>query len=457
MRLKTKLNLVTTVWLLFILILLNTTIYYLFIRITTETETDMLQRKGQEIAEKLTNGQVNGKTDNILASFLPESSIIRIVNLNRRVINEVTNDPSLRQIEPDFNVLREWELNSLQDYQVLTVRVPIQSNGHTVECIEISEKLIALAESVNTLLYALFMSSVAAILLSLVGGTLLSRFILRPISKMIHTMEGIQKSGVLKNIAIERKAQDELSIMAKTFNGMMDRLQDNFDKQQQFVSDASHELKTPLTIIESYANLLRRWGMKDEALQRESIDAIYSEAIRMKKMTQQLLDLASLEKENTLDIQQIDLLPFCEEVANPLRKVYKREIKLIYPDEPVVIWADEMKMNQVLLILLDNALKYSKGKIEIYVSKKKEWAFIKIKDYGIGIPKDELSIIFERFYRVDKARHRETGGSGLGLSIAKHIVSMHFGKIKLESEEGKGTEVTICLPIKNSSKGNSEL
>jgi two-component system, OmpR family, sensor histidine kinase ArlS len=158
-----------------------------------------------------------------------------------------------------------------------------------------------------------------------------------------------------------------------------------------------------------------------------------------------------------LDIQQIDLLPFCEEVANPLRKVYKREIKLIYPDEPVVIWADEMKMNQVLLILLDNALKYSKGKIEIYVSKKKEWAFIKIKDYGIGIPKDELSVIFERFYRVDKARHRETGGSGLGLSIAKRIVSMHFGKIKLESEERKGTEVTICLPIKNSSKGNSEL
>jgi two-component system sensor histidine kinase ArlS len=299
-----------------------------------------------------------------------------------------------------------------------------------------------------TLLYTLFISSVAAVLLSLVGGNFLSRIIVKPISNMIQTMVDIQKSGVLKKISIERKAHDELYTMAKTFNGMIDRLQDNFDKQQQFVSDASHELKTPLTIIESYANLLRRWGGKDENLQKEAIDAIYSEAIRMKKMTQQLLDLASLERENTLDIQQIDLLPFCEDVVNPLRKVYKREIKLIYPDEPVIIWADEMKMKQLIFILLDNALKYSKGKVEIYVGKKKEWSFIKVKDYGIGIPEKELSNIFERFYRVDKARHRKTGGSGLGLSIAKHIVSMHFGKIKLESEEGKGTEVTVCFPIK---------
>jgi two-component system, OmpR family, sensor histidine kinase ArlS len=235
--------------------------------------------------------------------------------------------------------------------------------------------------------------------------------------------------------------------MARTFNGMIHRLQENMEKQNQFVSDASHELKTPLTVILSYANFLRRHGLENKEIAEEAIDAIHSEATRIQKMTETFLDLATLEKENVLEIIEVNLVSLCQNILKQLKAVYKREITFHYEECPIIIRADELKIKQVIIILLDNAMKYSNNKIDVFLEKNEQHAIIRVKDYGIGIPQEEINNIFERFYRVDKARSRETGGTGLGLHIAKSIMKLHKGEIKITSKEEEGTEIVLFFPI----------
>ncbi|MCM2534465.1 HAMP domain-containing histidine kinase [Neobacillus pocheonensis] len=260
-------------------------------------------------------------------------------------------------------------------------------------------------------------------------------------------MEEIEMSGVPKTITIQNKTKDELHTMARTFNRMIHRLQENMEKQKQFVSDASHELKTPLTIIMNYADFLRRHGLENQEMANEAINAINSEATRIQKMAQTLLDLATLENESFLEMNELNLVSLCQSVLNQIKPVYKREISLHYEEDPFITRADELKIKQVIIILLDNAMKYSKDRIDVFIEKDKQHAIIRVKDYGIGIPQDEINNIFERFYRVDKARSRETEGSGLGLNIAKSIMKLHKGEIKITSKEGVGTELVLFFPL----------
>lgn len=227
---------------------------------------------------------------------------------------------------------------------------------------------------------------------------------------------------------------------------MMGRLDANLDKQKQFISDASHEIKTPLTIIKSYADLLRRRRIQNEEKALDVIDVIHSEATRIQKMTERSLELADTELENTLDYKSLNVITLCQNVFNQFKEVYDREIDFHYQEDSIMVIADELKIKQVIIILLDNAIKYSTDKIDVYVKDQLYSTVIRVKDYGIGIPENEIENIFERFYRVDKARSRETGGTGLGLSIAKNIMNQHNGEIKVVSTDGKGTEVVLSLP-----------
>jgi signal transduction histidine kinase len=212
------------------------------------------------------------------------------------------------------------------------------------------------------------------------------------------------------------------------------------------VSDASHELKTPITIIESYAKMLRRWGMNDEKVQREAIETIYQESVRMKQLTQHLLNLVSSDDGEKLTLQTVDMMELCAHSAKVMRRMYKREIEIQSEYPNILISADNNKMKQLLLIILDNALKYSKTVITISLFKDQAGVYIRIKDRGIGIAEEELKHVFDRFYRVDRARQRKTGGVGLGLSIAQSIVKQSKGDIKIFSEENVGTVVEIFLP-----------
>lgn len=456
MRITTKINLLTTSWMLCIMILINMVVYFSFMKITINMEEDSQFQKAGNILKDIDSGDIDRK----LKSYLTDNSYIRIIQPQNKVMNEVNNDSLLsKKIKGKFVETKTAETHLISaengEEEVLIVRVPIKNVNHIQSSLEIGERLIGLEARKEMLRVILIFCTILAAFLSLLGGRWLANIIMRPISNMIKTMEDIEKSGVPKKITTQQKTKDELQTMARTFNRMIDKLQENFEKQKQFVSDASHELKTPLTVIKSYANFLRRHGLEDKKMGDEAIQAIHLEATRIQKMTETFLDIANLEKEDVLEKNELDLIKLCQSILKQIKDVYRREITLHFKENQIIIWADELKIKQAIIILLDNAMKYSHDKINVIIEKRDQYAMIRVIDYGIGIPQEEINNIFERFYRVDKARSRETGGTGLGLYIAKRIMKLHKGEINITSSKGAGTEAILSfpLPVKGSDVG----
>lgn len=242
--------------------------------------------------------------------------------------------------------------------------------------------------------------------------------------------------------------QDELKNLATAINSMLDRINASYRSQARFVSDASHELRTPIAAIQGYANLLDRWGKHDEQALQESIDAIKDEAANMKELIEQLLFLARGDN-NTMRLQAVrfDLGSLAETVYG--------ETKMIDPGHEyelqtssVFVLADMGLMKQASRILIDNAMKYTPvgGRILIKVDRNNDYARLTVQDEGIGIPPEAVPHVFDRFYRADESRARATGGTGLGLSIAKWIAERHGGYMEVLSREDLGTRISIVIP-----------
>ncbi|MGX9135634.1 sensor histidine kinase [Rummeliibacillus sp. JY-2-4R] len=451
MKITTKVNLITTAWITCVLVVVNIAVFYSFMNVTVNVQEKVVLQKASDILEDINHGDSNAVIKETLSKYLTNGSFIRIVNNKSKTINEVTNNKQLANKVKSkfvFDTTSKRYLVRLAtgEEQILVVRIPISTNGQVTETLEIGERIVGLELGKDVLMVILIVCTILGALISLLGGKWFANIIMRPVSKMIDTMEEIEQSGITKRMEVENQPKDELQKMAVTFNRMIDRLDANLEKQQQFISDASHELKTPLTVIKSYADFLRRRGIQNEEVALDAIDVIYSEATRIQQMTEKFLDLANAETENVLDKKTLNIISLSQNIVNQLNRAYKREIDLGFNESPIMIVADELKMKQVIIILLDNAIKYSQDKVEMYIENRENDTVIRVKDQGIGIPEHEINNIFERFYRVDKARSRETGGTGLGLSIAKSILKQHNGEIKVKSKEGVGTEVELYLP-----------
>ena len=243
--------------------------------------------------------------------------------------------------------------------------------------------------------------------------------------------------------------QKELRSLAQAINAMLDRVNAAYAAQMQFVSDASHELRTPIAVIQGYASLLDRWGKDDPEARQESIDAIKAETAAMQRLVEQLLFLARGDK----DSQPVRLAPL---ELRGLAEEALREESMIHPDydfqprwdEGAWVEGDGGLLKQVLRILLDNSVKYSSpgSQILLWISPGAERVRLTVQDEGMGIPPESIPHIFDRFYRTDASRARQTGGTGLGLSIAKWIVERHGGWFEVASREGVGTRISFLLP-----------
>ena len=244
--------------------------------------------------------------------------------------------------------------------------------------------------------------------------------------------------------------QKELQTLAQAINAMLDRINEAYRSQMRFVSDASHELRTPIAVIQGYANLLDRWGKDDPATRQEAIDAIRQEAGAMKELVEQLLFLARGDNDSMhIQMEVFDLTEVAAEVV--------RESEMIDQTHPfsarwsaaVPVYADMGLTKQALRILVDNALKYTPvgGKITLWAGVDQGMARLSVQDEGQGIDQGSLPHIFDRFYRTDESRTRQTGGTGLGLAIAKWIVDRHGGWFEVRSWPGVGTRMTIVLPL----------
>jgi len=245
--------------------------------------------------------------------------------------------------------------------------------------------------------------------------------------------------------------QKELRSLAQSINEMMDRVNQAYSAQMRFVSDASHELRTPIAVIQGYAALLDRWGKSDPEALQESIDAIRQEAASMERLVEQLLFLARGDNDSQpVKKERVDLTALAGEVLREEEMIHPERIFLPkWGEEPVMVDADQGLIKQVLRILIDNSLKYSpkEGRICLRVSRGQGNARLTVQDEGMGIPPEGIPHIFERFYRTDRSRDRKTGGTGLGLAIAKWIVERHSGWFEVVSRVDVGTRITAVLPM----------
>lgn len=280
-------------------------------------------------------------------------------------------------------------------------------------------------------------------LFCLLGNKLLHK-ILNPIKEMTESVQGI--NGTSLNRLDTNRAKDELKDLALTFNDMLDRLELYMNQQKQFVSDASHELRTPIAIIQGYTEMLERWGKDDPAILEESINSLSQETANMKDLLEKLLFLSRSDKETlSVDKESFNLSLLCHEVIRETSFIddeHDIEPKI---SENVMLLGDRGLIKELLRILVDNALKYTPegGKITISCAFAKHNVILSVKDTGIGIPKEHIAHLFERFYRVDEARNKSTGGTGLGLAIAKQIINVHSAQISVTSEIDEGTEFLI--------------
>ncbi|MEG0014583.1 MAG: ATP-binding protein [Cellulosilyticaceae bacterium] len=276
-------------------------------------------------------------------------------------------------------------------------------------------------------------------------GRFATRSFLSSLKSMDETIKSIDTNKLDSRLNISG-TKDELKDLAKTFNSMMDKLEIFINSQKQFVSDASHELRTPIAVIQGYANLLSRWGKDDPAILEESLESIKQETDNMKQLVEKLLFLARTDK-NTQHVEKelLNLSNLANEVLKQTSFIDDKHLLKSSIAENIMIWGDSSLTKELLRIFIDNAIKYTpeNGCIELVVKTSGKNVILAIKDTGVGIDSEHLPHIFERFYRVDEARHDQHGSSGLGLSIAKWIIDIHEAEVYVNSIINKGTEFIV--------------
>ncbi|MGE8206410.1 HAMP domain-containing sensor histidine kinase [Heyndrickxia sp. NPDC080065] len=329
-------------------------------------------------------------------------------------------------------------------------RAPVHTSGFD-GYVEVIQPLTRYHQMMDLLFLIMTIFGSVALLLSGFFGFLMAKSFLKPLQNLSSTMKKIRKKGFHERME-PSNSKDEMAELTHIFNDMMDQIEDSFNQQKRFIEDASHELRTPVQIMEGHLNLLNRWGKNDPNILDESLHASIQELDRMKKLVQELLDLSRAEQQESKSYEQRTiLLKTLNQVIKNFEMIHEKFTFNLHTNKlnNTIVCISANHLEQILIILLDNAVKYSDQSREVDIFVEEEAGSIKItvKDYGVGIPKEDLSKIFHRFYRVDKARSRAKGGNGLGLAIAKQIVEGYSGEIYAMSKVGEGTSITFTLPV----------
>ncbi len=297
----------------------------------------------------------------------------------------------------------------------------------------------------NKLAYISVILTVVTLLFMMYLGSKVSVQLLKPIKEM---------TNQIKQITIKRldfrldttTVQNELKDLTLQFNALFDKIEDAYSKQNQFVSDASHELRTPLSVINGYVSMLERWGKKDEVVLDESIEAIKDETLLMKELIEKLLFLARSDRNKIeMEIAELALHDLVTEICRETKMIDTTHTINCQVEGESFIYGNEKMIKQMMRIFIDNAIKFtdSPGEITIGMRCVADKTVLMVRDSGIGIAKEDLPKIFDRFYRADKSRTRKSGGSGLGLSIAKWIIDQHQATVRIYSELSVGTKIEI--------------
>lgn len=292
--------------------------------------------------------------------------------------------------------------------------------------------------------------AVTLVILVMVFAIYLSGRLTKPLTNIVNSIDRLSEGYLEEKVSI--KGYNEVEKISDSFNHMISRMQKLESSRQEFVSNVSHELKTPITSIKVLSDSLLMQEDTPVELYREFLTDIAEEIEREDKIITDLLSLVKLDKKaGDLNIVSININELLEQILKRLSPIAKKQnVELIYESfRPVIAEVDEVKLSLAINNLIENAIKYNTedGWVRVSLNADHKYFFIKVADSGIGIPEEEQSFIFERFYRVDKARSRETGGTGLGLAITRNVIQMHRGAIRVYSKEGEGTTFNVRIPL----------
>ena len=332
--------------------------------------------------------------------------------------------------------------------------VPVNPPDGAARVVEAGRSYETATNTLETFAAVLVAAIVAALLLSVGGAYLLARAALSPVDATVRAARQIGESDLSKRLPV-RNPKDEIGRLTITINDLLARLETAFARreevllrQRRFAADASHELRTPLTSIAGYARMLADWGLENPKTARDGVTAILEESERMRGLVEGLLALARGDAGAPLELAPEDLSAVADEAVKAVRTTVGDKVVVVYvsPKGPVEASFDRAQIRQVADVLLDNAVKYTPegGTVTVGVEQENGWVRLEVSDTGIGIPADELPLVFERFYRTDQARAED--GVGLGLSVARQIARAHGGEIEAKSAPGEGSTFVLSIP-----------
>lgn len=451
---KIKVAVLSALMLCLILLGFDSFIYFTLNRHLLDVEQSLLSNKAQTIAQYYVS-HVNDDESQAapyvwLKKYADDGQTVILLDAAGHQLahsGTLTATEATRNFRPSTGLVQQTYKS--EHTMFLTTEVPAidQDRHSTAGYVLLVSNLDSVREYMDTLLAVLIIGSIGAVTLAALGSYLVSATVVRPITQLIRLIEGIQANRLNERVQVP-KGRDEVARLAATFNSMLVRIERSFEQQARFVADASHEFRTPLTTIQGYADLLRRWGKDDPNVVNKAIEVIHTEAERLRNLANDLLTLASLEAASNDLPQRTQTGAVINEVIESLAPLHPHVAitKNFQPAQEVVIAPAHLK--QIVTNLVDNALKHTPagGRIEVSIVDTPPFVTLAVKDTGHGIPAEDLPFIFERFYRVDKARGRRAGGTGLGLAIVKGLVDLYQGTIEVESKLGQGTTVTIRLP-----------
>jgi heavy metal sensor kinase len=403
--------------------------------------------------------------------FFANSVGVQIIDLNGMILKRSSNlgpmpVPNFTQALPNIRMGKSHRFYTSGDDNVplLVFSVPIFANRTIVGAVQVIKPVAGVENTLGQASRYLIFGTALSLILAAIVGAFLARRALAPIDTITQTVGAISRTKDLsRRLRIPNDAS-EVGQLALTFNGMLDRIQQLFHTQERLVADVSHELRTPLTTVQGNIELLRRIsngtpggrGEMSAELMEETLDEVESETARMGNMISDLLLLAQADSGALqLQMESVEMDTLLLDVYRQARHIANRrggsrgglEIRLGAEDQALVR-GDRERLRQVLLNLTDNAIKYTpdEGVVTLSLEKQNGWVKITVSDTGIGISPEDQAHIFERFYRADKARSRELGGSGLGLSIVQWIAHAHHGHVDVQSKPNAGSTFTLWLP-----------
>ncbi|RYL92312.1 HAMP domain-containing histidine kinase [Sporolactobacillus sp. THM7-4] len=336
----------------------------------------------------------------------------------------------------------EFRTSDAQGNRFYVVGKPVKTGQFTRSAIYIVSSMKKADDSLQRLRNLLMLSGLGAFLLASGMILITSKLLSSPLLQMQKMTE--KMAGGNWDTRLQIRSHDEIGMLGHSINDLAASLQRYRDTRQAFFSNISHELRTPVTYLQGYARVLADGLVDSDKERRQYLSIIYQESVRLGHLINDLFDLSKMEEgQITLTMEWLDLKEIIQTSVQKVKlKAEKKRLSLQMDlhDSVPLIRGDRKRMEQVLLNLLENAIRYTeKGIIRVQLVRHKETIVLSISDTGMGIPKDELPYIFDRFYRVEKSRARKYGGTGLGLSIVKKYVELQGGSLEVDSEPGRGS------------------